>query len=210
MANAKILVVFYSMYGHIYKMAEAVAEGARSVAGADVTVMQVPELVPDEVLEKSGAKAARAAFASVPVIRVDQLADYDAIIFGTPTRFGNMTAQMRNFLDQTGGLWAKGQLVGKVGSVFASTATQHGGQETTITSFHTTLLHHGMVIVGVPYTEPGLTNMGEITGGTPYGATTLAAGDGSRQPSENELKIAKTQGRHVAEIAAALKNGRAL
>lgn len=210
MANAKILVVFYSMYGHIYKMAEAVAEGARSVAGADVTVMQVPELVPDEVLEKSGAKAARAAFASVPVVRVDQLADYDAIIFGTPTRFGNMTAQMRNFLDQTGGLWAKGQLVGKVGSVFASTATQHGGQETTITSFHTTLLHHGMVIVGVPYTEPGLTNMGEITGGTPYGATTLAAGDGSRQPSENELKIAKTQGRHVAEIAAALKNGRAL
>ncbi|VVE39223.1 NAD(P)H:quinone oxidoreductase [Pandoraea fibrosis] len=210
MANAKILVVFYSMYGHIYKMAEAVAEGARSVAGADVTVMQVPELVPDEVLEKSGAKAARAAFASVPVARVDQLADYDAIIFGTPTRFGNMTAQMRNFLDQTGGLWAKGQLVGKVGSVFASTATQHGGQETTITSFHTTLLHHGMIIVGVPYTEPGLTNMGEITGGTPYGATTLAAGDGSRQPSENELKIAKTQGRHVAEIAAALKNGRAL
>ncbi|QHE93653.1 NAD(P)H:quinone oxidoreductase [Pandoraea fibrosis] len=210
MANAKILVVFYSMYGHIYKMAEAVADGARSVAGADVTVMQVPELVPDEVLEKSGAKAARAAFASVPVARVDQLADYDAIIFGTPTRFGNMTAQMRNFLDQTGGLWAKGQLVGKVGSVFASTATQHGGQETTITSFHTTLLHHGMIIVGVPYTEPGLTNMGEITGGTPYGATTLAAGDGSRQPSENELKIAKTQGRHVAEIAAALKNGRAL
>jgi len=210
MANAKILVVFYSMFGHIYKMAEAVAEGARSVASADVTVMQVPELVPDDVLEKSGAKAARAAFASVPVSRVDQLAEYDAIIFGTPTRFGNMTAQMRNFLDQTGGLWAKGALAGKVGSVFASTGTQHGGQETTITSFHTTLLHHGMIIVGVPYTEPALTNMKEITGGTPYGATTLAGADGSRHPSENELTIARTQGRHVAEIAAALKHGRAL
>ncbi|WP_374622809.1 NAD(P)H:quinone oxidoreductase [Pandoraea sp.] len=210
MANTKILVVFYSMYGHIYKMAEAIADGARSVAGADVTVMQVPELVPAEVLEKSGAKAARAVFANVPIASVDQLADYDAILFGTPTRFGNMTAQMRNFLDQTGGLWAKGALVGKVGSVFASTATQHGGQETTITSFHTTLLHHGMIIVGVPYTEPGLTQMGEVTGGTPYGATTLAAGDGSRQPSENELKIARTQGRHVAEIAGALRLGRAL
>lgn len=210
MANTKILVVFYSMYGHIYKMAEAIADGARSVAGADVTVMQVPELVPAEVLEKSGAKAARAVFANVPTASVDQLADYDAILFGTPTRFGNMTAQMRNFLDQTGGLWAKGALVGKVGSVFASTATQHGGQETTITSFHTTLLHHGMIIVGVPYTEPGLTQMGEVTGGTPYGATTLAAGDGSRQPSENELKIARTQGRHVAEIAGALRLGRAL
>ena len=210
MANTKILVVFYSMYGHIYKMAEAIADGARRVAGAEVTVMQVPELVPAEVLEKSGAKAARAAFANVPIASVDQLADYDAIPFGTPTRFGNMTAQMRNFLDQTGGLWAKGALVGKVGSVFASTATQHGGQETTITSFHTTLLHHGMIIVGVPYTEPGLTQMGEVTGGTPYGATTLAAGDGSRQPSENELKIARTQGRHVAEIAGALRLGRAL
>lgn len=210
MANTKILVVFYSMYGHIYKMAEAIADGARRVAGAEVTVMQVPELVPAEVLEKSGAKAARAAFANVPIASVDQLADYDAILFGTPTRFGNMTAQMRNFLDQTGGLWAKGALVGKVGSVFASTATQHGGQETTITSFHTTLLHHGMIIVGVPYTEPGLTQMGEVTGGTPYGATTLAAADGSRQPSENELKIARTQGRHVAEIAGALRLGRAL
>ncbi|VVE13819.1 NAD(P)H-quinone oxidoreductase [Pandoraea aquatica] len=210
MANAKILVVFYSMFGHIYKMADAVAEGARSVASADVAVMQVPELVPDDVLEKSGAKAARAAFANVPVARVDQLAEYDAIIFGTPTRFGNMTAQMRNFLDQTGGLWAKGALAGKVGSVFASTGTQHGGQETTITSFHTTLLHHGMIIVGVPYTEPALTNMKEITGGTPYGATTLAGADGSRHPSENELTIARTQGRHVAEIAAALKHGRAL
>ncbi len=148
--------------------------------------------------------------AIIPVDLFGLAADYDAIIFGTPTRFGNMTAQMRNFLDQTGGLWAKGALAGKVGSVFASTATQHGGQETTITSFHTTLLHHGMVIVGVPYTEPALTNMTEITGGTPYGATTLAAADGSRLPSENELKIARTQGRHVAEIAAALKHGRAL
>lgn len=210
MANAKILVVFYSMYGHIHQMAEAVAEGARSVAGADVSVLQVPELVSDEILEKSGAKAARASFAHVPIAHVDQLADADAILFGTPTRFGNMAAQMRNFMDQTGGLWARGALVGKVGSVFASTGTQHGGQETTITSFHSTLLHHGMVIVGVPYTEAGLTNMQEITGGTPYGATTLAGADGSRQPSANELTIARTQGRHVTEIASALKHGRTL
>src|SRR5262245_3841112 len=144
----KIQVVFYSMYGHIHKMAEAVAEGARSVAGADVTIFQVPELVPDAALEKSGAKAARQAFAHIPVGQPNQLADADAILFGTPTRFGNMSAQMRNFLDQTGGLWVKGSLVGKIGSVFASTGTQHGGQETTITSFHTTLFHLGMIIVG--------------------------------------------------------------
>jgi NAD(P)H dehydrogenase (quinone) len=195
------------MYGHVYKMAEAVAAGARQVAGAEVAVYQVPELVPEDVLVKSGAKQARAAFAHVPVIRVEQLADADAIIFGTGTRFGNMTAQMRNFLDQTGGLWAKGALVNKVGSVFASTATQHGGQETTITSFHTTLLHHGMIIVGVPYAEQRLTNMDEITGGTPYGASTITKGDGSRLPSENELAIARYQGRHVAQIAAQLKRG---
>jgi NAD(P)H dehydrogenase (quinone) len=200
----KVHVVFYSTYGHIYKMAEAVTEGAREVAGAEVSLFQVPELMPEEALEKSGAKAARAAFAHVPIIQPDQLGEADAIIFGTPTRFGNMCAQMRNFLDQTGGLWMKGGLIGKVGSVFASTATQHGGQETTITSFHSTLIHHGMIIVGVPYSQPGLMNMCEITGGTPYGATTLAGADGSRQPSENELTIARYQGKHVAEIASKL------
>ncbi|HZW11963.1 MAG TPA: NAD(P)H:quinone oxidoreductase [Noviherbaspirillum sp.] len=196
----KIHVVFYSMYGHIYKMAEAIAAGAGEEANVDVTLFQVPELVPDNVLEKSGAKAARAAFAHIPVIKPEQLADADAIIFGTPTRFGNMAAQMRNFLDQTGGLWVKGTLIGKVGSVFTSTASQHGGQETTITSFHTTLLHQGMVIVGAPYSEQRLTGMDEISGGTPYGATTIVGSDGSRQPSENELAIARFQGRHVAKI----------
>ncbi len=197
----KVQVIFYSMYGHIYKMAEAVAAGAREVEGAEVSLYQVPELVPDEILEKTGAKAAKEAFAHVPTARPEQLADADAIIFGTPTRFGNMCAQMRNFLDQTGNLWAKGALVGKVGSVFTSTATQHGGQETTITSFHLTLLHHGMIIVGVPYSEQRLLTMDEITGSSPYGAATITGGDGSRQPSENELAIARFQGRHVAEIA---------
>lgn len=196
----KIQVVFYSMYGHIYKMAEAVAEGARQVAGAEVSLHQVPELVPDEALEKSGAKAARDAFAHIPIIQAEELTQADAIIFGTPTRFGNMSAQMRNFLDRTGGLWARGALIGKVGSVFASSASQHGGQETTITSFHTTLLHHGMIIVGVPYSEPRLVQMDEISGGTPYGATTLAGADGRRTPSAIELEIARTQGRHVADI----------
>jgi len=200
-----VQVIFYSMYGHVHRMAEAVVAGAREVAGVEVTLLQVPELVPEEILEKSGAKAAREAFAHVPLARVEQLPDADAIIFGTPTRFGNMAAQMRNFLDQTGGLWARGALVAKVGSVFTSTATQHGGQETTITSFHSTLLHQGMIIVGVPYTAAGLTNMKEITGGTPYGASTLANSDGSRQPSENELEIARFQGRHATEIAKRLK-----
>ncbi len=203
--KTNVLVVFYSMYGHIYKMAEAVAAGARSVADVDVKLMQVPELVPADVLEKMGAKAARAAFAHVPVAKPDMLADADAIIFGTPTRFGNMAAQMRNFLDQTGGLWMKGALVGKVGSVFCSTGTQHGGQETTITSFHSTLLHHGMIIAGVPYAEQRLLNMTEITGGSPYGASTLAGADGSRSPTENELAIARYQGAHVAGIARKLK-----
>jgi NAD(P)H dehydrogenase (quinone) len=203
----KVQVIFYSMYGHVYRMAEAVAAGAREVAGVEVMLLQTPELVPDEILAKSGAKTARKAFARVPLARVGQLPDADAIIFGTPTRFGNMAAQMRNFLDQTGDLWARGTLLGKVGSVFTSTATQHGGQETTITSFHSTLLHHGMLIVGVPYTTPGLTNMKEITGGTPYGASTLTDRDGSRQPSENELEIARFQGRHVAAIAKRLKDG---
>ena len=201
----KLQVVFYSMYGHVYRMAEAIAEGARSVEGCEVQLLQVPELMPEEVLEQYGAKMARAAFAHIPLATPAQLAEADGIIFGTPTRFGNMAAQMRNFLDQTGGLWAKGALVGKVGSVFASTGTQHGGQETTITSFHSTLFHHGMVVVGVPYTEQRLVNMTEITGGTPYGATTLAAADGSRQPSENELAIARFQGAHVAAIARKLK-----
>ncbi len=201
----RIQVIFYSMYGHIYTMAEAIAEGARSVAGVEVELLQVPELIPDDVLERYGAKAARAAFAHIPTATVARLPEADAIIFGTPTRFGNMAAQMRNFLDQTGKLWMQGALVGKVGSVFASTATQHGGQETTITSFHSTLLHQGMIIVGCPYSEQRLLNMDEITGGTPYGATTLAAADGSRRPSENELAIARFQGAHVAKIAAKLK-----
>jgi NAD(P)H dehydrogenase (quinone) len=207
--TTRVQVVFYSMYGHIYRMAEAVAEGAREVAGVEVTLYQVPELVPDDILEKSGAKQARAAFAHVPVIKPDQLADADAIVFGTGTRFGNMTAQMRNLLDQTGALWMKGSLVGKVGSVFTSTASQHGGQETTITSFHTTLLHQGMIIVGVPYTEQRLVVMNEVSGGTPYGASTLTGPDGSRMPSENELAIARFQGKHVATIASELKRGRA-
>ncbi len=199
--KTKVQVVFYSMYGHIYRMAEAVAAGAREVADTEVVLLQVPELVPEAALERTGAKAARAAFSQVPVATPEQLAEADAVIFGTPTRFGNMCAQMRNFLDQTGGLWMRGALVGKVGSVFTSTATQHGGQETTITSFHSTLLHHGMIVVGVPYAEQRLLNMAEITGGSPYGASTLAGGDGSRQPSENELAIARYQGRHVATIA---------
>ena len=197
----KIQVIFYSMYGHIFKMAEAVAAGAREVEDAQVDIYQVAELVPESTLERMGAKAARQVFAHIPLAKVEQLPEADAILFGTPTRFGNMCAQMRNYLDQTGQLWLKGSLIGKVGSVFTSTATQHGGQETTITSFHTTLLHQGMVIVGVPYSEQGLLNMKEITGGSPYGAGTLAGGDGSRQPSENELAIARFQGKHVAQIA---------
>ena len=202
--SIKVQVIFYSMYGHVYRMAEAVVEGAKQVTGAEVSLYQVQELMPDDVLEKYGAKAAKASFAKIPIAKVEQLPEADAIIFGTPTRFGNMAAQMRNFLDQTGPLWMKGALIGKVGSVFASTGTQHGGQETTITSFHTTLLHHGMVIVGVPYSESGLTHMADVSGGTPYGATTLAGPDGSRQPSENELKVARYQGKHVAEIAGKL------
>src|SRR5882724_5665528 len=200
----KIHIIFYSMYGHVYRMAEAVAAGVKEVAGAEASLFQAAEIVPDTMLEKSGAKAARAAFAHVPVATMDTLTEPQAIIFGTPTRFGNMCAQMRNYLDQTGGLWAKGSMIGKIGSVFASTATQHGGQETTITSFHTTLLHHGMILVGVPYSAAGLTTMAEISGGTPYGATTLAGPDGSRQPSASELETARFQGKHVAEIAAKL------
>lgn len=196
----KVLVLYYSSYGHIEAMAAAVAEGAASVPGTEVVVKRVPELVPEEVARDAGMKTDQAA----PIASPEELADYDAILFGTPTRFGNMAAQMRNFLDQTGGLWFQRKLVGKVGSVFVSTASQHGGQETTITSFHTTLLHHGMVIVGLPYTFAGNSEMGEISGGTPYGASTLAGNDGSRMPSDNELAGARFQGAHVAAIAAKL------
>lgn len=205
----KIQVVFYSMYGHIHRMAQAVVQGAASVDGAEASLWRVPELVPDKALEASGAKAAQTAFADVPIIAPAQLAEADAIIFGTPTRFGNMAAQMRNFLDQTGKLWLAGSLIGKVGSVFASSATQHGGQESTILSFHTTLLHQGMIIVGLPYSEQRQMTVSEISGGSPYGASTIAGPDGSRLPSENELAMARFQGRHVAEIAAALVRGRA-
>lgn len=196
----KILVLYYSSYGHVETMAQAVAEGVREVPGAEATIKRVPELVPEDVARKSGMKLDQAA----PIAAVAELPQYDAIIFGTPTRYGNMAAQMRNFLDQTGGLWMQGALVGKVGSVFASTASQHGGQETTITSFHTTLLHHGFIIVGLPYSFPGQVKLDEVTGGTPYGATTIAGGDGSRQVSANELAGARFQGRHVAEITAKL------
>jgi len=194
---AKILVLYYSMYGNIETMAKAVAEGARSVEDTEVIIKRVPDLMPEDVARNAGAKLDQTA----PIAEVDELPEYDAIIFGTPTRFGNMCAQMRNFLDQTGRLWLNGSLIGKVGSVFTSTATQHGGQETTITSFHTTLLHHGMIIVGVPYSCQEIMNMSEITGGSPYGASTLAGVDGTRHPSENELKIARFQGAHVAEVA---------
>ncbi len=193
----KVLVLYYSMYGHTETLARAVAEGVQDVDGVDVVVKRVPELMPEEVARKAGAKLDQPA----PIATVDELPEYDAILFGTPTRFGNMCSQMRNFLDQTGGLWAKGSLVGKVGSVFTSTASQHGGQETTLTSFHVTLFHHGMIVVGVPYQCPELTNMGEITGGTPYGASTIAGSDGSRRPSANERAIASFQGRHVADVA---------
>jgi len=197
---SKVLVLYYSMYGHIEVMANTIAEGARRVDGTEVTIKRVPELMPEDAAKNAGVKMDQDA----PLASPDELAEYDAIIFGTPTRFGNMAAQMRNFLDQTGGLWFEGKLVGKVGSVFPSTASQHGGQETTITSFHTTLLHHGMVVVGVPYAVPELTSMDEITGGSPYGATTITGGDGSRMPSEAELNIARYQGEHVARIAAKL------
>ncbi|KQT93110.1 NAD(P)H:quinone oxidoreductase [Methylobacterium sp. Leaf469] len=195
----KVLVLYYSSWGHVEKMAEAVAEGVRE-AGAEVTIKRVPELVPEEVARQSHYKLDQAA----PIAAVDELPDYDAIIFGTPTRYGNMAAQMKQFIDQTGGLWAKGALVGKVGSAFTSTASQHGGQETTLTSFHTVLLHHGMVVVGLPYAFQGQMGVDEVKGGSPYGATTLADGDGSRQPSATDLAGARYQGRHVAAIAAKL------
>jgi NAD(P)H dehydrogenase (quinone) len=200
----KVLVLYYSTYGHVETLADAVAAGARSIAGAQVIVKRVPELMPDEVARNAGVKLDQRA----PIACPEELADYDALIFGTPTRFGNMAAQMRNFLDQTGGLWVKGALIGKVGSVFVATATQHGGQEATLLSFHTTLLHLGMVVVGLPYSAQGQMRLDEVTGGSPYGATTIAGGKGERQPSANELELARFQGRHVAEIAGALARGR--
>ena len=195
----KVLVLYYSTYGHIETMAGAIAEGARSVDGVEVTLKRVPETMSEETAKQYGAKLDQAA----PVATPGELADYDAIIFGTPTRFGNMAAQMRNFLDQTGQLWLKGALIGKVGSVFASTGTG-GGNESTILTFIPTLLHHGMVYVGLPYSAPELTDISEVRGGSPYGAATIAGPDGSRQPSEKELSLARFQGKHVAGIAAKL------
>ncbi len=200
----KVLVLYYSTYGHVHQMAQAIAAGAREVAGAEVVLRRVPETLPSDVLESMGAVDAQKAFADVPFATVDELAEADATIFGTPTRFGNMTGQMRQFLDATGQLWASGALVGKVGSVFTSSATQHGGQESTILTFHVTLLHHGMVVVGLPYAFEGQMRLDEITGGSPYGASTIAGGSGERMPSENELEGARFQGRHVATIAAKL------
>ena len=196
----KVLVLYYSSYGHIEQMAKAAAEGVAKVSGVTVVVKRVPETVPLEVAKQMHFKLDQAA----PIATVDELAEYDAIIFGTPTRYGNMAAQMKTFIDMTGGLWMKGALVGKVGSVISSSATQHGGQETTITSFHTVLLHHGMVIVGLPYSCQAQMGVDEIKGGSPYGASTIAGADGSRQPSEQELGMARYQGEHVAKIAAKL------
>jgi NAD(P)H dehydrogenase (quinone) len=201
----KVLIVHYSMYGHIYRMAEAVAEGVREVEGCEVIIKRVPETLPDDVLGLMGAVEAQKGMAHIPIATVNDLAEADAIIFGTPTRFGNMCGQMRQFLDATGGLWMKGALVGKVGSVFVSSATQHGGQESTILSFHTTLLHQGMVVVGLPYSFAGQMGIGEITGCSPYGASTITGGQGERMPSENELAGARFQGAHVAGIAKKLK-----
>ena len=196
----KILIVFYSLYGHIYRMAEAVKEGAGRVGGSEARISRVPETLSEEVLEKMGGLEFQKSLSNIPICSLDDLEEADAIIFGTPTRFGNMCGQMRQFLDATGGLWAKGALVGKVGSVFTSSATQHGGQETTLLTFHINLLHHGMIVVGLPYTFAGQMRIDEVTGGSPYGATTIAGGRGERMPSENELAAARFQGEHVAEI----------
>jgi NAD(P)H dehydrogenase (quinone) len=197
---SKVLILYYSSYGHIETMASEVGKGAESVPGTEVSIKRVPELVPLEIALKAGMKLEQSA----EIATVAELESYDAIIFGTPTRFGNMASQMRNFLDQTGGIWQRNGLVGKVGSVFVSTSTQHGGQETTIQSFHSTLLHHGMIVVGVPCTIPEMFTMTEVAGGSPYGATTMAGPDGSRLPSEIEKKIARLQGSHVAAITGKL------
>jgi len=203
-----ILIVYYSMYGHIHRMAEAVAEGVREVEGADVLIRRVPETLPEEVLGKMGALESRKLFSHIPICSVDDLPSADAIIFGTPTRFGNMCGQMRQFLDATGGLWARGALIGKVGSVFTSSGTQHGGQESTILSFHITLLHHGMIVVGLPYSFKGQMRTDEVSGGSPYGSSTIAGGAGERTPTENELGAARFQGRHIAEITVRLTTGK--
>ncbi|MGD9332006.1 MAG: NAD(P)H:quinone oxidoreductase [Desulfobacterales bacterium] len=201
----KVLIVYYSLYGHVHHMAQAIAEGVAEVKGAEAVMRRVPETLSHEVLEKMGAVEAQATMAKIPVCTVDELAAADAVIFGTPTRFGNMCGQMRQFLDATGQLWAQGALVGKVGSVFTCSATQHGGQESTLLSFHISLLHHGFVIVGLPYAFQGQMRIDEVTGGSPYGASTIAGGSGERMPSDNELEGARFQGRHVAQIAAKLK-----
>jgi NAD(P)H dehydrogenase (quinone) len=201
----KVAIIQYSMYGHIYKMAEAVAEGVREVAGCEAVIKRVPETLTNEVLGMMGALEVQKGMAHVPVATVDDLAEADAVIFGTPTRFGNMCGQMRQFLDATGGLWMKGALIGKPASVFCSSATQHGGQESTILSFHTNLLHHGMIVIGLPYSFAGQMGFSEVTGGSPYGASTIAGGQGERMPSENELAGARFQGAHVARIALKLK-----
>jgi NAD(P)H dehydrogenase (quinone) len=200
----KVLVLYYSLYGHVHRMAEAIAEGVREVEGVEVEMRRVPETLSEEVLMKMKALEAQKAFAHIPICTIDELASADAVIFGTPTRFGNMCGQMRQFLDATGQLWLKGALVGKVGSVFTSSNTQHGGQESTILSFHITLLHQGMVIVGLPYTFQGQMRTDEITGGSPYGASTIAGVSGQRMPSDNELSAARFQGKHVATIASKL------
>jgi NAD(P)H dehydrogenase (quinone) len=200
----KVLIVYYSLYGHVHQMARSVAEGVKEVSGCEVALKRVPETLPEDVLEKMGAVEAQKSMSNVPICSVDELALADAVIFGTPTRFGNMCGQMRQFLDATGSLWAKDALVGKVASVFTSTGTQHGGQESTIMSFHNTLLHHGMIVVGLPYSFKGQSIIGEVTGGSPYGASTIAGPDGSRMPSENELEAARFQGRHVATITSKL------
>lgn len=204
----KILVLFYSTYGHVYRMAEAVASGAREVPGAEVVLKRVPETLPKEVLEKMGALDAQKAFEGVPVATVSNLAEADAVIFGTPTRFGNMAAQMRTFLDATGGLWTQGALVGKVGGVFTSTATQHGGQESTLLGFQVTLLHHGMLIAGLPYAFQGQTSNEGIVGGSPYGATTIAGIRGERLPGETDLAGARFQGKYIALLASKLASQR--
>jgi NAD(P)H dehydrogenase (quinone) len=203
---SKVLIVFYSMYGHIHQMAEAVADGVREVPGCEAIIKRVPETLPVEVLGKMGALAAQESMADIPVAQVDDMASADAIIFGTPTRFGNMCGQMRQFLDGAGQLWMTGALVGKVGSVFASSATQHGGQESTILTFHPTLLHLGMIVVGLPYAFTGQMGVGEITGGSPYGASTISGAHGERMPSANELAGARHQGSHVAKIAQKLSS----
>jgi NAD(P)H dehydrogenase (quinone) len=200
----KVLILYYSTYGHVHQMAEAVAEGVAEVGGAEAVLRRVPETLPPEVLEKMGAVEAQKTMDHIPVATVDELAAADAVIFGTPTRFGNMCGQMRQFLDATGQLWAQGALVGKVGSVFTCSATQHGGQESTLLSFHISLLHHGFVIVGLPYAFQGQMRTDEITGGSPYGASTIAGGTGERMPSDNELDAARFQGKHVAQIASKL------